>query len=114
MSYADYSFYTDTYRGQKLSEADFLRLLVHADAYLDAVTFARAANAPLSDAIRLAACAVAEALYTAESQSNIKSESVGKYAVVYRDEGAKTALSRSLYAAAERFLSETGLLYSGC
>lgn len=44
MSYADYAYYTDSYGGKAVSQEDFLRLAAKASAYLDNLTFGRAAG----------------------------------------------------------------------
>ena len=68
MSYADYAYYTDSYGGKAVSQEDFLRLAAKASAYLDNLTFGRAAgNADES---------VGSWSYTLASSSEGTSESV--------------------------------------
>jgi len=35
MAYADYTFYTETYKGKSIPEADFDRLVTRSSSYLD-------------------------------------------------------------------------------
>lgn len=115
MAFADYSFYKETYHGAALSEAEFLRLGVQAAAFIDDITFSKASLSPESEAVRLAECAVAERLFSGESREGIKSETVGRHSVTYRDGGAaKSGEYTGLYDAAARFLGPSGLLYRGC
>ena len=44
MSYADYAYYTDNYGGRAVTQEDFPRLAAKASAYLDNITFGRAAE----------------------------------------------------------------------
>lgn len=60
--YADYAYYTGTYCGTLIQEAQWTAAARTADAYLDLVTFGRLQRGwPVDDAVRLAACAAAEA-----------------------------------------------------
>lgn len=60
--YADYAYYTGTYCGTLIPEAQWPAASRAADAYLDLTTFGRLKRGwPVDDDIRMAACAAAEA-----------------------------------------------------
>ena len=59
--YADYAYYTGTYCGTLIQEAQWPAAARAADAYLDLVTFGRLLHGwPVDDDVRMAACAAAE------------------------------------------------------
>lgn len=139
--YASYDFYTDTYYGSLIAAQDFPRLSSHASDFLDYYTRGKAASVTDEDtliAIRKACCAVAEQMWTDETNKAIvakaqasmlsanvgelKSESVGSWSVSYATASdymgadAKSAENAScaVYARiAARYLTNTGLLYRG-
>lgn len=118
----DYAFYRDEYHGKSLDEAEFERLSIKAEAYLDKITFGRAGGLfsgpdppeALVRKVRLACCAVADALLLNEQGGGIVSETVGKYSVNYASGISNTGTDASrLRSAAGLFLAGTGLTYSG-
>lgn len=92
--YADYVFYVEAYGGENIPPLDWPRISRHADAYLDRLTYNRMKNgAVVTDAVRMAACAVAEVMHRYEetqtaNPAGIKSESVGGQSVTYEDVAA--------------------------
>ena len=59
--YADYAYYQGTYHGTALTEAQWPAAAREADAWLDRLTLGRLQRgAPVDDAVRMAACAMAE------------------------------------------------------
>ena len=121
-AFADYTFYTDSYLGDKIAEADFPRLALRASYLIDQRTFSRAnpvivadADADTIELIQMATCAVAEQMALAsqvESTPEIKSERVGNYSVTYADGALQSEAERYLIAMAT-YLGPTGLLYGG-
>ena len=85
--YADYVYYKDTYRGNRITESEWPALSRRADSYLDTITYGRLQQGwPLTDDIRMAACALADTLYqqqTEQTAAGIKSESTGSQSVTY-------------------------------
>jgi len=75
MAYADYTFYTDTYKGNSIPEADFDRLILRASSYIDRIY--NGTIETVTDNIKMAACAVAEAWQTNEQGGDVVSQSVG-------------------------------------
>ena len=136
MAYADYEYYTTTYLGTAIDEANFPRLALRASTFLDYYTQGRAAQNPELDALKMACCAVAEQYQyidtaqalaqkslsaSLESDGELQSQTVGSWSKTYRSGGdsAQQALSSvqtaqaSLGAIAQQYLSGTGLLYRG-
>lgn len=92
MIYADYEFYTVTYGGDQIKEADWTRTAREASAYIDQLTFGRLQGHPerVTEEVQMAVCAaaeVAERYHAALTQSaaGIASESVGGQSVTYRN-----------------------------
>ena len=138
MAYADYNYYTNTYLGTAIQEADFSGLALRASFFLDYYTQGRAAQNQDLDDLKMACCAVAEqyqiidlsqqvALNALKNSANsgktgeLQSQSVGTWSKTYRSGGesaqqatmaARTAQA-SLAAVAAQYLVRTGLLYRG-
>ena len=81
MSYADYTYYTETYGGKSGKQEDFLRLSAGASAYLDRVTSGRAGEHSEDDRLKICCCALCDILAaTADTGGMVKqSESVGSW-----------------------------------
>ena len=138
MAYADYEYYTNTYLGTTIQEADFPHLALRASSFLDYYTQGRAAQSKELDTLKMACCAVAEqyqsielarqaALNALKNSANagaageLQSQSVGTWSKTYRSGGesaqqaamAAQSAQASLAAVAAQYLSGTGLLYRG-
>jgi hypothetical protein len=98
-AYADYAYYTDTYKGNVITEYDFDRLILRASIYLDRITDGQAANYTPADAVKLAACAVAEAWQTNEQGGDVASQSVGSWSRSFAQPKPKSNDRRLLDAA---------------
>jgi hypothetical protein len=98
-AYADYTYYTNTYKGNSITEYDFDRLILRASAYLDRITANRAADYTSEDAVKMAACAVAETWYINEQGGEIASQSVGSWSRHYAQAKPKSNDRRLLDAA---------------
>ena len=78
MAYTDFEFYTTTYHGNVVPEADFPRIADRASDFLDVITFDRLVDGLPSDEraatkVQKAVCAVSDRLYElelAEKQAN--------------------------------------------
>ena len=117
MAYADYDFYTDTFFGSAIAEADFDKYAQKASELIDRYTFQRAADDEDNEtAIKNAMCAVANELYDYDQTGSdgIQAESVGRLSVTYSSAAYK-AQSRDArcYNAAKWYLDQTGLMCSG-
>ena len=124
--YAEFSFYTDTYLGNAITEADFPRLALRASMVIDRLTFQRTAavieadtESDLINAIQMATCAVAEEIQKNENREAgetgvIASEKQGQYTVTYveADDARQTADAR-IRKAARLYLAHTPLMFAG-
>lgn len=115
MAYATYEFYTSSYLGNTILEADFARLSERATEYINQVTFDRAATYDdTADLLKKACCAVAESYQLNENGGGVVSETVGK---ITRNYIASTSVAptedQRLYKAVKRYLGRTELLYLG-
>lgn len=111
--YADYTYYSGTYKG-KMSEEDFNRLSRQASAYIDQVTFGRAGGShpeTVQSKIKDACCAVADVMLKKEQGGEIASQSVGSWSKSFASSG-KT-MDQQQYDAAALYLGMTGLMYRG-
>lgn len=135
MSYADYDFYTNEYFGGSIDEESFPRLALRASHYIDYITRGKAGRDAEDDAVKMCCCALAEQyqlIDKAENAANkgldatltgseVQSESVGSWSRSYRSGGdsanasmqSVAELDKGLYAIAQRYLTNTGLLYRG-
>ena len=107
MAYATYEFYTETYKGNAIPSAEFGRLVTRASSYIDNITGGRASSYSIDDAVKMAACAVAEAWQTNEQGGEVASQSVGSWSRSYAIK-AKSNEQR-LYDAVSMYLSSTDL-----
>ena len=108
MAYAEYVFYVSDYKGNAITSDDFDRLITRASTYIDNITGGTASSYELDDAVRMAACSVAEAWQKNESGGEVQSESVGSWTRTYAKNS--TTGDKKLYDAAKLYLTRTGLL----
>ncbi len=124
MAYATYSYYTSTFLGTAIAEADFPRLALRASAHIDRVTFNRAAAIITANtetdnvtAIKNATCEVAEEIQRQESAANVDgvtSESQGQYSVSYGANSNRAKSNQSkIETAARLWLENTFLMFGG-
>lgn len=96
MIYADYTYYTDTYGGKAVSAEDFPRLAAKASAYIDRLTFGRAADFPNDERLKRCCCELCESLLLTDGSGGMvkQSESVGSwsYSLAGSSEGASETL----------------------
>jgi hypothetical protein len=113
MAYADFPYYKDEYKGT-MPEEDFNRLSRQASAYIDQVTFGRAAgNHPeaFQTKIKGACCAVADILLKKEQGGELASQTVGPWTKHFA--GSGKTLDQQQYDATLLYLGMTGLMYRG-
>ena len=110
----EYSFYTDTYGGDEISEDDWQRIAQKAEQRLDSYTFGRCSGDWKGESwcnrAKCAVCEMSEILYADEKRNGKTSESTDGYSVSYDTE---KSLSDTLYDVARVYLGDTGLLYAG-
>lgn len=119
MPYADYTYYSGTYRGTAISSDAFAALARQASLFIDQITYNRLNTGwPVTDAVKNATCAVAEAIreYEAAQQqamsaAALKSESVGGWSGTYQDADiVRVAIESAMTEAARPYLIYTGLM----
>lgn len=120
--YADYEYYTTTYKGS-LSKEEFEKSIMKSSAYVRRITFGRADENKELDEVKLAACAVCDLIANDEKVRSkhsgrvVTSENTDGYSVSYESGGngetADDLLGRKIFDALELYLMPTGLLYMG-
>lgn len=114
--YASYDYYKGTYFGNLIPEKDYSRVALRADQYLDYYTRCRARDNANLEAVKMAACALAEQYYEMDQlpvASGKQSETVGSYSVTYRSAEDIQRIKLGLPGIVRMYLSSTGLLYRG-
>ena len=135
MPYADHTYYTQPYRGQRIKEAAmFLMYAERASEYIDMVTFDRLSGGvpeEFAEKVQKCCCAIAEAFadyadyggISTPNGSGKASETIGKYSVSYTTAaqtisgllyGTSAGLQDYLRSICIRYLGSTGLMYRGC
>ena len=118
---ADYTFYTNTYLGDSIPEADFPRLAQRAGEQLARYKRLYEVTAPETDSEDMAVCAMADALFYFETAQNsaggpVSSASIGSVSVRYGSVSGDSAdlsasgQARELYRCAALYLE----IYRGC
>lgn len=120
--YADYEYYTTTYKGS-LSKEEFEKSIMKSSAYVRRITFGRADDNIEMEEVRLAACAVCDLIANDEkvrskhSGRAVTSENTDGYSVSFESGGngetADDLLHKKMYNTAALFLDPTGLLCMG-
>lgn len=112
MAYADYEYYTNTYKGSAVPASVFEAVSERASEILDAITFGRISEA--TEPVKKACCAVCDSVHRLEARggSDVQSEQVGSHRVTYREAGAGW-YGEDHRRAALPYLAGTGLLYRG-
>ena len=120
--YADYDFYTNEYlagRSAAVTAADFPYYARQASAEINRYTHGNINADDIPDGVRFCCCELAELICSSETseaaqKAGISSESVQGWSQSYESsETRKTALRSSQRECIYKWLSNTGLLYSG-
>lgn len=114
MAYVDYEYYSETFLGDVIAQADFPKFAKRASDFIDEITFGRAAvetNEDIIGKIKDATCAVAEFLSQQPKDFGIvESEKVGDVSMTYR---VASAVKKLQHAIAAQYLAGTGIMYGG-
>ncbi|MDU7338605.1 MAG: hypothetical protein E7L17_10885 [Clostridium sp.] len=119
MTYADFEYYGNVFHGSAIDEDAFPALARKASLFIDQLTYNRLNQGwQVTDAVKMAVCAVAESIKTHEqtqqkaiSAVGIKSETVGNWSVAYQDPGViREALNSAMSDTAANYLIFTGLM----
>lgn len=119
MAYADYEYYITSFAGTLIPVKEFSSLANKAERYIDYLTMHRIKE--VTDSVKNAVCAAAEAVYEVQQQyanipQGVKSENTDGYSVTFADfdiEKFKQQEKSAMYDAISQELSGTGLLYQG-
>lgn len=120
--YLTYEFYQKEYLGNVIEEKNFPMLALRAWSFLAYYTRGRVNSVSGSEAVLMAACALAEQFQIIErsqvaisgENGEIQSQTVGAYSVTYRSGSDVSASARlELANIARQYLAGTGLLYRG-
>ena len=107
MAYADYEFYTTSYFGSAVPEADFPRLAERASDFIDAMTFDRLvdglpANERSQKRIRKAVCSLAELMYQIElAEKNAANAAASGTSTTIGSGGSTTGIVTSVSSGSE-------------
>lgn len=115
--YADYNFYTEVYKGTKLTEEQWERVAVQASIRIKNRALG-AIGSDMPEEMRYCCCELAEFLQAAEESceglAGITAEKDGSWSASYEStEARESSTERRVRATIERWLAATGLLYSG-
>lgn len=119
--YADYTYYTGTYlagRSAAIAAADFPFFARQASAEIDRYTFGSVPD-DIPEEVKLCCCELAEFLHAENGAAHstaegVASESVQGWTVTLESSAARTAAHKaSVRECIYKYLSRTGLLYSG-
>jgi hypothetical protein len=107
MAYADYEFYTTSYFGSVVPEADFPRLAEKASDFVNTMTFDRLVdglptNKRSQKRIKKAVCSLAELMYQIElAEKNATNAAVGGTSTVIGSGGSTTGIVTSVSSGSE-------------
>ena len=106
MPMADYGFYKDVYMGELIPEKAFSGMALRAQEYLQRLQRIYRVSAPGEESLKMAACAVAEAIYAhSKRRSGVSAATVGQVSVRYEgSDRADSLLQRQLYEKASIYL----------
>ena len=109
MSYADYTYYSGTYKG-KLTQDEFNSAALLASALIDSYTMGRAAEAgtEYAERLKIACCAMADRL---SCGATVRHASNDGYSETYETGGH--SFGRDVFNIASMYLGDTGLMYAG-
>ena len=132
----DYTYYTDNYFGEKVSESDFPKYLVSSKAYLDYITFNKTSilieELWIQDKVDMITCEIIDLLKENDDiisavtvgqmqylEAGIKTESIKSHSITYKEAKGNENLSllydteKMIYHKIRRALLPTGLLHRG-
>ena len=117
VNYADFDYYTNTYKGAVLDTASFDTYARKATQNIILHTFGRIPENNVPEAAKMCCCELAEEMYKHDKGDvgNIASEKVGERSVSFVDkEKAEAIFWGKCTSIIYNWLATTGLLYRGC
>lgn len=126
MDYVTQEYYSGTFKGESVDDADFPGLLERASEIVEEMTLYRltaitfeAMSEDVQDRVRKAVCAQIEYLNAnggseLDNSTGLQSASLGKFSYTSAGSSSESASGQTIYAPrAQRILMPTGLLYRG-
>ena len=122
-NYADYAYYTGTYKGAVIDTASFDLYARKATQTIKKYTFNRVNEDNILDDVKMCCCELAEYLFhkgTADQDTEadvkgLSSETTGGHSVSYESaEARERAHNNIIKGIIYNWLAMTGLLYRGC
>jgi len=122
-NYADYEYYTGTYKGAVIDAASFDMYALKATQIVKQFTFNRIDINNILEEVKMCCCELAEYLYRKENADNdteatikgLTSETTGSHSVSYETtEAREQAHNNIIKVIIYNWLAMTGLLYRGC
>ena len=117
-TYADYAYYTDTYKGAVIDTASFPKYSMKATQEIKLRTFNRIAEDNIPTEAKMCCCELAEYLYkqdTKDHDEDIQSEKKGEWSTTYvSGKEAEELKQNKIHEIIYNWLAMTGLLYRGC
>ena len=126
--YVDFTYYSTSFGGTTIPEANFIKLERKARVFIDDITFDRLKNDAtlITDTVKECLCEIMECNYKLDQEEAetggklISSETVDQHSVTYAvSDIEKNAVDKSrinfikFYTIARQYLGNTGLLYRG-
>jgi len=117
-NYADYAYYTGTYKGAVIDAASFDSYAAKATQTIKLHTFNRIRDNNIPDEAKMCCCELAEYLYKQDNKDHdedVQSEKKGEWSNTYvsgmeAEEIRRIKIREIIYT----WLATTGLLYRGC
>lgn len=117
-NYADYEYYTGTYKGAVIDTASFDMCARKATQIINQHTFGRVQEGNIPEEVKMCCCELAEYLYKQDSKDHdedVQSEKKGEWSNTYvsgmeAEEIRQIKIREIIY----NWLAMTGLLYRGC
>ena len=128
MAYVDFTYYSTSFGGTTIPEANFIKLERKARVFIDDITFDRLKNDAtlITDTVKECLCEIMECNYKLDQEEAetggklISSETIDQHSVTYAvSDTEKNEIDKSrinftkFYTIARQYLGNTGLLYRG-
>ena len=117
-NYANYAYYTDTYKGAVIDTASFDLYSMKATQQIKLYTFNRVTDESIPDEVKMCCCELAEYFYNQDNKGHdddVQSEKKGEWSVTYvSGQTAEDIKQSTIKGIIYNWLAMTGLLYRGC
>lgn len=117
-NYADYAYYTGTYKGAVIDTASFDYYSRKATQIIKLHVFGRILDFDIPDEVKMCCCELAEYLHKQDNkdhEDDVQSEKKGEWSTSYVSGSEAEELKQSkIREIIYNWISMTGLLYRGC